>query len=286
MNGYNNYNYNNQQNNNLTMDQLLATTPQQTVHQQVVAPKKKKKIWIILLLLLIILGGIGIFLFLNKAQQEEKEETKQENLEWSGIYKNGADYVKIYQLDEDTLYFDIITEESRAYSTATINGNKAEAKIYATYTLELNDNKLKVSSTDEYMLNATYTKKEEYTKENIYTDNYGDPKSLETIINGTFYYEKRNGTISIYQIDDDTAHFTITNGEEVYENDITVVDNKIEHVEELANETITIDIEFTETTLKIKMKSTERSRFFNRLNGTYKKTGSITMDDILNERLK
>lgn len=284
MNGYNNYN--NQQNNNLTMDQLLATTSQQTTQQQMTAPKKTKKIWIISLFLLIILGGVGIFLFLNKDQQEKDKEIKQENLEWSGIYKNGSDYVKIYQLDQDTLYFDIITEESRAYSTATINGNKAEAKIYATYTLELNDNKLKVSSTDEYMLNATYTKKEEYTKENIYTDNYGDPKALETIINGTFYYDKRNGTISIYQIDEDTAHFTITDGEEVYENDITVVDNKIEHVEELANETITIDIEFTETTLKIKMKSTERSRFFNSLNGTYKKTGSITMDDILNERLK
>lgn len=294
MNGNNNYN--NQQNNNRpwTMEQLLATPqvnnpqPQEQIQQPVQEPPKKKSkkgIIIAIILVLLILGGVVLFLLLNK-DTITKEKEKQENLNWSGIYKNGEDYVKIYQLDEDTIYFDIITEESRAYTTATIDGNTAEAKIYATYKLELNDNKLKVTSTDEYMLNATYTKKGEYSKNDIYIDNYGDPEALNTIVNGTFYYERRNGTISIYQPNKDTALFSITNGEEKFELEVNVIDNKVEHVEELADEKITITIDFTEENLKISIKSTEKSRFFNRLGGTYIKTGSITMDSILNERLK
>lgn len=294
MNGNNNYN--NQQNNNTpwTMEQLLATPqvnnpqPQEQIQQPVQEPPKKKSkkgIIIAIILILLILGGVVLFLLLNKDTITEEKE-KQENLNWSGIYKNGEDYVKIYQLDEDTIYFDIITEESRAYTTATIDGNTAEAKIYATYKLELNDNKLKVTSTDEYMLKATYTKKGEYSKNDIYIDNYGDPEALNTIVNGTFYYERRNGTISIYQPNKDTALFSITNGEEKFELEVNVIDNKVEHVEELADEKITITIDFTEENLKIKIKSTEKSRFFNRLGGTYIKTGSITMDSILNERLK
>lgn len=294
MNGNNNYN--NQQNNNTpwTMEQLLATPqvnnpqPQEQIQQPVQEPQKKKSkkgIIIAIILILLILGGVVLFFLLNK-DTITKEKEKQENLNWSGIYKNGEDYVKIYQLDEDTIYFDIITEESRAYTTATIDGNTAEAKIYATYKLELNDNKLKVTSTDEYMLNATYTKKGEYSKNDIYIDNYGDPEALNTIVNGTFYYERRNGTISIYQPNKDTALFSITNGEEKFELEVNVIDNKVEHVEELADEKITITIDFTEENLKIRIKSTEKGRFFNHLGGTYIKTGSITMDSILNERLK
>lgn len=295
MNGYNNFNSNNQQNNNnLTMAQLLETNqPQQQQQQQPVTvaepPNKKKKWWtLILLIVLLIVGGTVLFLFLNPKQEKQnvKENEKVDSLEWSGIYKNGSDYVKIYQLDEDTIYFDIITEDSRAYTTATIKDNKAEAKIYATYTLELNDNKLKVTSTDEYMLNATYTKKGEYTKEDIYKDNYGDPAVLNTNVNGTFYYEKRKATVTIYQIDSDTAYFNIANEDENYEFEVNVVDGKVEHIEELNDETITIEIEFTEDKLKLKIQSTDRKRFFNRLDGTYKKTGSITIDDLLNERLK
>lgn len=293
MNGYNNFNSNNQQNNNknLTMEQLLATnqTQQNPQISNNETPKRKKKAWIIIIfIILLIIGAICTFYFLKPEEEKEiiKETNTVQNLEWSGIYKNGSDYVKIYQLDENTLYFDIITEDSRAYTLATIKNNKAEGKIYATYTLELNDNKLKVTSTDEYMLDATYTKKDEYTKEDIYKDNYGDPEVLNTNVNGTFYYEKRKATITIYQIDKDTAYFNIADEDENYEFEVNVVDGKVEHIEELNDEKITIEIEFTEDKLKLKIQSTDKKRFFNRLDGTYKKTGSITMDDLLNERLK
>lgn len=301
MNEYNDYNSNNQQSNSnsLSMEQLLSTSaPSQQVPQQLpvqeqkiqqapvpIFKRRKNRLVILLVVSLVFCGIIGLLLFLTQEKKEEKKEEQKESI-WSGVYKNGGDYVKVYQISEDKLYFDIITERSRAYTTATIKGNKAEAKIYATYTLELNDNKLKVSSTDEYMLNATYTRKGNYTIEDIYKDNFGDPDYLNTDINGIFYYERINSTISIYQISENKAHFKITDGTNIYENDVTVVDGKIDHLEELANDSTTIKIEFNEEGLNIKIRTTNRGNFISRLSGDYIKTDSITMDDLLSERLK
>lgn len=301
MNEYNDYNSNNQQSNSnsLSMEQLLSTSaPSQQVPQQLpvqeqkiqqapvpIFKRRKNRLVILLVVSLVFCGIIGLLLFLTQEKKEEKKEEQKESI-WSGVYKNGGDYVKVYQISEDKLYFDIITERSRAYTTATIKGNKAEAKIYATYTLELNDNKLKVSSTDEYMLNATYTRKGNYTIEDIYIDNFGDPDYLNTDINGIFYYERLKTTISIYQISENKAHFKITDGTNIYEKDVTVVDGKIDHLEELANDSTTIQIEFNEEGLNIKIRTTNKGNFISRLSGDYIKTDSITMEDLLSERLK
>lgn len=289
MNGYNNYN-NPQQNNNLTMDQLLSTTPINNIQTNTHQPKKKKtKLLIFIILFILIAAGCIIgFILLNKDKEKDTEEDVVEEVKhysWSGLYTNGADSVKIYQIDENKLYFDINTEESRAYATANITGNKAEGKIYAIYSFELEDDKLKVTTTDDYMLDATYTKTGEYSKDNVYIDNYGEPEYLNTIINGVFYNEKKDATVTVYQTHADKAYLYIQVGENNYTKEVTVVDNEIKFYEELYENTINIDISFTKDTLNLQIKTTDRSSFLRRISGKYKKTKSITMDELLDERL-
>ena len=207
-------------------------------------------------------------------------------ISWSGIYTNGSDSVKIYQIDKNKMYFDINTEESRVYTTATIDGNTAKGKIYATYTFKLIGEKLKVETTDEYMLDATYTRTGDYTKEYIYSDNYGDPKYLNSQINGVFYSEKRDATVTVYQINENEAYLHIQVGENDYIKTATVVDGTIDFYEELADKTITINITFEDDLLELKVKDTDRGSFLKRINGKYTKTKSLTMEDIISERVK
>ena len=289
MNGYNN-NYNNQQqNNNLTMEQLLSTTPVGNIQTNINHPKKKKNKFLIIFILLIILfiGGLGGYLLLNKNDDNnENKNIMSAEVSWSGIYTNGNDSVKIYQIDKNKMYFDINTEESRVYTTATIDGNTAKGKIYAIYTFKLVGEKLKVETTDEYMLDATYTRTGDYTKEDIYRDNYGEPEYLDSKINGVFYSEKRDCTITIYQISEKEAYLHIKVGENDYIKTVTVVDGTIDFYEELADKTITIYITFEDDILELKVKDTDRSSFLKRINGKYDKTKSLTMEDIIAERVK
>lgn len=222
----------------------------------------------------------------NKPEEDKKEDDKKEepSIEkvWSGIYSNDNSTLKIYQVDSNEIRFDI-EGDSYISGSATINGNKATGEIFSTYSFELNDKTISFTTDDEDIANATFTKTNDYSKEDFYKDNIGDPTLVSSNINGIF--ENNGITIKIYQISETEASILINSDNSYFSRDIEIKDNKL-----ILNDTFLDDVETMEATitngvLTIEGSSTDKDSILNKIKGSYNKTKVYSIDDIIKENM-
>lgn len=259
--------------------------------------KKKSKLPIIIgILLVVIIAAVAVFLLMRKDDKktEKKEPEKQENntntnqntntntnitTNWSGVYENSDGTITIYQDSNEKLHYEVSLNSGSAFGSAKISGNKAEGKIFGTYTFVLDGTQIQFTTTDEDLKAGTFTKKSEYSKENYYEDNFGDSSYLNTNVNGVF--QNDNTTIKIYQTEESKAMITITNNNHVYSTPITINNGSLVLDEESFGETEKINITISSDSITVVASSSDTSKILNRISGSYKKTKPYTIDDIL-----
>ena len=274
-------------------------------------PQKKNNGGIIAIVIIIVLIGIGAFLILKKdnepvdnkktetKEESKKEENKKEEISkpkdeenkkeepiiekvWSGIYTSDNSTLKIYQVDSKEIRYDI-DGDYFVSGHATINGNKATGKIFSTYSFELNDKTISFTTDDEDIQNTTFIKTNEYSKEDYYKDNLGDPKLVSSNFNGIF---ENNGTkIKIYQKSEKEASILINSDDSYFSRDIEIKDNKL-----VLNDTFIDDVETMEATitngvLTIEGSSTDKDSILNKIKGSYNKTKVYSIDDIIKDNM-
>ena len=252
--------------------------------------KKKSPILFIILglVLVAVIGAVVFFLLTNKDKEENKDADKkpeeQENkptvdLNWNGVYENEHGTISLYEINNDELIYQLVIDDTYMDGTAYIDGNTAEDKIFDTYTFVLNGNTLEFTTDDEQFISGTFTKVKDYTKEDYYTDNIGDASYLETGINGV--YENNGITITVYQTKDDHATIIIAKAYSVYNVDADVVNGAILYQDEFFDDINSISASIADDTLVITASSTDVESLLNEVSGTYTRTKTLTIDDII-----
>lgn len=290
----NNLNYNNTTNN--VIEQLVTDpiTPVPTNNVQTTNlqnnKNKRKKFWI-LLLIIVVAVVVGVFLYLNRDSNNDSDgddnlvenpnDEGSNKILWNGIYENGEDVVYVFQLSENEISFDANINQGYISGTAKIKGNVATGEIFETYTLELKNGKLVFSSSDSEIESATYTRVKDYSKDDYYKNNYGDPKYLESEFNGVF--EKDSTTITIYQLEEDRVEMVIVDGISYYSTALEIKDDQLFHESEFFGEFSKINAYMEDGKLNITASSTDKSDVLNRISGVYSKVKDYTMDDIMKE---
>lgn len=250
---------------------------------------KGRKFWI-LLLIIVVAVVVGVLFYLNRDfnNDSDGDDNLVENpndegnnkILWNGIYENGEDVVYVYQLSENEISFDANINEGYISGTAKIKGNVASGEIFETYTLELKNKKLVFSSSDSEIESAVYTRVKDYSKDDYYKNNYGDPKYLESEFNGVF--EKDSTTITIYQLEEDRVEMVIVDGISYYSTALEIKDDQLFHESEFFDEISKINAYIEDGKLNLTSSSTDKSDVLNRISGVYSKVKDYTMDDIIN----
>lgn len=200
---------------------------------------------------------------------------------WNGVYTNGANSIKLYQISPSEINYTGNINNSWLIGTADeIVGNKAIGEIFDTYTFELCNNTLNFSTTDEELQAATFTRTSDYTKNDYYTDNFGDPAYLNTELNGIF--KNGNLTLKLYQTSSTEASILIT-GNGYYGTNVNVVGNTIDYEDESFGETEKINITISGNTLTLICSDTDPDGMLNSFSGTYTKESNYTMDQIIQD---
>ena len=271
------------------------TTPNTgiTPNNQDNGKKKNPILFIILGLVLVAVIGIVVFFLLTNNDKEENKDTdkkteEQENkptaeLNWSGVYENDNGYITIYQLDNEEFEFNAMIGSNSISGVAQIDGNTAEAEIFDSYTFVLNENSVEFSSTDEDIETNSYPKVKDYTKEDYFTDNYGNITLLENGLNGVF--EKDELTITIYQTSEESANITISKNNYYFQRNIEIIDGKLVHEDNFFDDVETINATITNDTLTITASSSDPESILNEISGSYTLTKKVTIDDILNQEI-
>ena len=257
---------------------------------------KKKKPMLLIILGIVVLAAIIVAVVLlltnkdkdknkdNDKKEEVKEEVKEENnptteVSWNGVYENEQGTIRLFELEDGELVFDANVDGSFISGTADIEGNKAEGEIFDTYTFVLNGDALEFSSSDEEITGGTFTKVKDYSKEDYYADNYGDASFLETGLNGVF--ESNGISITIYQTKADKANIIITKEYSTYQGEVDVVNGAILYQDEFFDDIDTISASITGDTLVITAASTDQESLLNEVSGSYPRTKTLTVEDIL-----
>ena len=252
---------------------------------------KKKKTPIvpisILVLFIVVIAFVALKFgnFNNNTSGENNNSGIDESfneINWNGVYENERGIIYIYKLNDEEISFNAQIDGTYYQGTADIKGNIAEGEIFNTYTFKLNGVNLEFSSDDTDVKSGVFVKTKNYTKEDYYKENYGDPKYLETVFNGVF--EKDGTTISIYQTNEDTVSMRILSGMSLYGRNLSINGNELVYENEVFGEISKINITVTENELNIVSSSTDEDSLLNKVSGTYPKTKNYTLDDVLNNQ--
>lgn len=199
---------------------------------------------------------------------------------WNGVYTlNGTD-IKIFQIYDDEIEYNITGPDGTSQSYAKINGKTAKDEMFGEeYIFTLNGNKLEYSDTEKYFPNGTYTKKSDYTSKDYYKDNIGDPTYINSDISGE--YKLNDVIITIIQTEKDKVRFSIKKDSSTYSMTGELKNFIIDFKKTMFDDTDTIKFEFINGTIKITASSTDKDSILNKINGTYKKSKKLTIEEVI-----
>ena len=223
--------------------------------------KNKKSVLPIIIVAIVVLVALGVGLFFllgNKSDdtsKDNKNETKTEEKsnfeELSGIYTNGDASIKIYAFKKsvdygkystNTLEYSIGDEEYSRGGYFKIKNKKGESNIFGSVlSVEVRDDGLYFTGNDDFkedmpnFPDGLYKKTAEYSPEDYFKDNYGDPSYLTTQYNGIYKLGKIEMIFEDDEIDSTikltekgfeftSKEYPELNGTYVKEKDITVKD--------------------------------------------------------------
>ena len=241
----------------------------------------KKIITLVLLLLGVLFIGIGIGLIgkqnnnnntNNNNNNNNNEVIIDEFSKYNGIYKKDNTIIKLYELSDNRLYYEI----SGTSGIANINQDNAIATyLENNYIFTVNDNVLTFTTNSNDYPNGEYEKTQEYTYINVFNDKYGESTYLNTRYNGD--YSSKEYTIYMFQINANVVIvYTSYNG-----NTASLLYNIMDDgslVTRLENTEIKIIVNNDNIIYQANGTQDE----VNKLNGTHNKVKNLTIKDILN----
>lgn len=177
----------------------------------------KKKITITLLSIGLILIGIGAISYGISMLNNEKNYGKHG---LNGIYQNNDIIIKIYELRNNKIYFNI---NDSLNGVIKYESNEASGSILdENYTLTVNNNELTIISDNNY--NGKYNKKSDYTQNNYYNDNYGNMNYLNSNYNGI--YNLKDTKIYLYQTKEDEVRLSVVKNDSINDYFYEIRDDK------------------------------------------------------------
>lgn len=194
-----------------------------------------------------------------------------ETAKYSGIFANDTNKIKLYELADNKVYFNIVSQNGVSEGYADKNGETIVGEIFNKYTFVIKENGIEFTTTDENLVQGLYAKEGDYTKEAFYLDKYGDYNLINSQYNGKF--ELEGATIFMYQSEEKKVRVVIEKGLSSSDISYDIMDDATLHGT-IFEEEYSIKLEgdsLVFTTIK-------GDKTFD---GTYKKIVTLTMDDIL-----
>ena len=250
---------------------------------------KKSNLGIILIGIAILLLITGMFLFLTKGEKKDNETdikpvSEVKSSDFDGVYKKEKTTIKLFSLGEKNVYYYIDANGGTIRSSGSFrNGNVFGSLFDENYTFSLLDNGISVETNSTVVLNGTYDKTGNYTIEEFYNDNIGDPSYLTSKYNGIYKDEQSN--ILMYNINEKEVVFNIDKTSDgvissLQRNFEIKDDNTLEYVDDSTGAVSTITINDDSLTVNI-----VEDTLIN-YNGTYKKDSDITIESLLKQIYK
>lgn len=285
-------------------------------------PKKSnKKAIIIGAVLVILIAVIVVLLFAfgvfggskkDDDKKEEKPTDKKEEVtevevnidttplknvkpsDFDGVYKNKKSTIKIYALDEKHIFVISLSSEIDFTATVEFNNDKLGDMSFDNFTIELYKEGIGVESEDDSLESLAYKRVEDYTKEEVFKDLYGDKENLDGKYNylyelesGSLLDEYPKGKILLYAFETNDGNIALTEiAYEYYnsEQDFLVLGSGTNFLEKQADGTY---IPWSKANVfsfkddKLIVTNNEEENQVLPLDGTYKKVKELTMDDVL-----
>jgi len=163
---------------------------------------KKNNKFIIIIILVIILFVCGFFLLNTKNDDSNRDVSKI--TDFYGVYENGETKIFIKEKNDNTISYTIDGNGFHQGEAKVDKKTATEKSEEGTYILTLTDDgiNLEVKDKSEDYLNKfaekKYKKIAEYTKEEVYKQEVGDPKYLSSKYSGI--YKNNNIEMLLFQI--------------------------------------------------------------------------------------
>ncbi|MBR4262937.1 MAG: hypothetical protein IKQ35_06205 [Bacilli bacterium] len=239
---------------------------------------KKNSILVILFgVLLIVFGFVNPFNLGVEEKSKDSNDAKKDvqpvvqTKNFDGVYKKDNIVLKIYTLDNKIKYNILANDSYTAKGEADITDDTATATIFEkNYTFKLNGNNITLETNDAGFDSGEYVKEKNYTANDYFTDNYGDPKFVTSEITGL--YEQENNKLYVYQMADNKISFKA----ELINNNTVVGEAELD-----ANGNYTVTIPENTYSLKYENKNITLTSTDPTFSGTYTKKQPLTVEDII-----
>lgn len=194
-----------------------------------------------------------------------------EVVKYDGVYLYEGTRIKLYELADNRIFFSIISQNNDTEGYADKNGKTAVGEIFNKYTFTIKDNGIEFTTTDENLVQGTYTKESNYTKEDFYRDKYGDINLISSKYNGKF--ELEGATLYMYQSEEKKVRVVVEKGLSSSDISYDIMDDASLNGKIFEEE---YSIKLEEDNLIFTTVKGDKT-----FDGTYKKTKALTIDDIL-----
>ena len=234
----------------------------------------KKRIALITFIFGIILIGIG-FILNNKENNNNIDNPPiEEKNSYTGIYQLDNTIIKIYQYDDNKLYYWITTESSNTSNIGIIEKDHATGHNFEnTYTFSLVDKNLKMD------INGTsteiYQRISDYSKEYFYSDKYGEAIYINSKYNGDYSFD--DNKIYVYQKNNSEVRIYMVFGSDSIDLNYEIKEDGSLYAE-ILNDKVTVT--FNGNNMIYDSISVNSPAY--KYKGTYTKVKTLTIDDIIN----
>ena len=276
-----------------------VVTPQATA--STTPPKKNNKMLIIVIIVVLLLG-VGAWyvctqtdlLGQNTKEESKKSDKKKDNekdkeeeqkdddepvermdngelQKYSGVYSNGEYIVKLYPLENETVFYSI-DDFTRGFAVGK-NGVLIDDSFGETVSFTIDGNNFKVEASEYPDYEGTYTKDSDYSKEDLINDIYSKDGLYESAFNG--HYTLKEDDMYMFQSDEDTVRVII-----LAKSSFSSFDVEFDIIDDKTIKTDFFDDYFTITINSDNVVfSTEGEDHSH--DGTYKKDGTVDFDELL-----
>ena len=230
---------------------------------------KQKIVTGLLLLVVFLSAGCG-----NKEKiSNDNNNTNTEKINYNGIYNLDDTKIKIYS-ENDKIYY--VVENNglhiRSYTKANniIMLDSVSDKTKLTFKKDL----VVIKTDNEDLKEGKYEFTEPYSKEDFYSDFYGDKEYSNAEINGIYTNEKVK--VYVYQKSEKAIRLYCQENNHGMDYEIDLTENNTYHLDFFDT---TFDVSFNDNTMTISVESEDDD--YKVLNGTFTKKSKLELDDII-----
>ena len=250
-------------------------------------PRKKKKLIIILLIILVILG-VGTWFVLTKTdliikhdedakETEKKEKEKKGAYKFQGVFERGGYTIRIFPINEEEFRFSLKSDRTSIIGTATVKGNTASHGSFGnmlTFVYSSNDNSIVLTADDEKIPSDTYNFVQDYTIDDYFAENCGNPMYFNTKYNGVYSLGSRK--MYVYQRTETTCRvILIERSSAVFDMEFDIKEDGSLYTT-FFERVYTINLEGTSMVFKTTGDDKENDK-----DGTYTKEKTLKYEDVI-----